>query len=203
MRAGRRRHLAGPAGLAGDSRGRRRVGAGLRCNSGRPGRRGSPDQLECHDLDESLPIGQFDLVTTCYLHSPVEFGRTRVLRAAAAAVRPGGIRAHRRITTRQSSASLPGPSQPVTRAATPTSTRNQRGSESHGDARHANRALRRLPSPVRRLPSTSTGPLCEDEVRRSLVPSLTMLLGSATGEVAGDPESCPSRGGPCRRLIAR
>lgn len=45
---------------------------------------------ERHDLDESFPIGQFDLVTSCYLHSPVDLGRTKVLRASAAAVRPGG-----------------------------------------------------------------------------------------------------------------
>jgi SAM-dependent methyltransferase len=44
-----------------------------------------------HDLAESFPDGSFDLVSSHYLHSPVEFPRDRVLRAAAAAVAPGGL----------------------------------------------------------------------------------------------------------------
>lgn len=45
---------------------------------------------ERHDLDVSFPDGQYDLVTTAYLHSPVALGREDVLRRARAAVRPGG-----------------------------------------------------------------------------------------------------------------
>lgn len=43
-----------------------------------------------HDLSESFPEGAFDLVSACYLQSPVELPRERVLRDAAAAVAPRG-----------------------------------------------------------------------------------------------------------------
>jgi SAM-dependent methyltransferase len=43
-----------------------------------------------HDLAESFPDEQFDLVSACFLQSPVELPRERVLRKAAAAVAPGG-----------------------------------------------------------------------------------------------------------------
>ncbi len=45
---------------------------------------------ERHDLAVSFPSGSFDLVSACYLHSPVEMPREQVLRSAAAAVAPGG-----------------------------------------------------------------------------------------------------------------
>ncbi|MEH3054940.1 MAG: class I SAM-dependent methyltransferase [Patulibacter minatonensis] len=45
---------------------------------------------ERHDFEVSFPAGQFDLVSACYLQSPVEFARLDALRAAAAAVAPGG-----------------------------------------------------------------------------------------------------------------
>jgi SAM-dependent methyltransferase len=45
---------------------------------------------EQHDLDESFPEGTFDVVSACYLHSPVALAREQVLRRAAAAVAPGG-----------------------------------------------------------------------------------------------------------------
>jgi SAM-dependent methyltransferase len=44
-----------------------------------------------HDLTRTFPAGAFDLVSAQYLHSPVEFPRDRVLRAAARAVAPGGL----------------------------------------------------------------------------------------------------------------
>lgn len=44
-----------------------------------------------HDLAVNFPEGAFDLVSAQYLHSPVEFPRERVLRAAASAVTPGGL----------------------------------------------------------------------------------------------------------------
>ena len=44
-----------------------------------------------HDLADSLPDGPFDLVSAQYLHSPVEFPRDRVLRAAARTLGPGGL----------------------------------------------------------------------------------------------------------------
>jgi SAM-dependent methyltransferase len=43
-----------------------------------------------HDLGSSFPTGRFDLVTTHYLHSPVEFGWAEVLKLAAGAVAAGG-----------------------------------------------------------------------------------------------------------------
>lgn len=43
-----------------------------------------------HDLSATFPDGSFDLVSACYLQSPVELPRERVLRKAAAAVAPDG-----------------------------------------------------------------------------------------------------------------
>ncbi|WP_328621531.1 class I SAM-dependent methyltransferase [Streptomyces sp. NBC_00354] len=43
-----------------------------------------------HDLTESFPEGEFDLVSACFLHNYGDFPRDRVLRSAAAAVAPGG-----------------------------------------------------------------------------------------------------------------
>ena len=40
--------------------------------------------FERHDLASTFPEGRFDLVSALFLHSPVEFPRTRVLRAAVA-----------------------------------------------------------------------------------------------------------------------
>lgn len=45
---------------------------------------------ERRDLADGLPAGPFDLVTSAYLHSPVELPRAEILRAAADAVAPGG-----------------------------------------------------------------------------------------------------------------
>jgi len=45
---------------------------------------------ERHDLSASLPEGPFDLVTSAFLHSPVELPRGPILRRAAALVAPGG-----------------------------------------------------------------------------------------------------------------
>lgn len=48
-------------------------------------------EWERHDLAESFPAGEFDLVSACFLHSLGEFPRERILRRAAAAVAPGGV----------------------------------------------------------------------------------------------------------------
>jgi 2-polyprenyl-3-methyl-5-hydroxy-6-metoxy-1,4-benzoquinol methylase len=45
---------------------------------------------ERHDLAVSLPAGPFDLVTSAFLHSPVELPRGPILRRAAELVAPGG-----------------------------------------------------------------------------------------------------------------
>src|SRR5690606_32885701 len=42
------------------------------------------------DLAQTFPDGEFDLVASCYLHSPVDLPRSAILQAAAAAVAPGG-----------------------------------------------------------------------------------------------------------------
>lgn len=54
---------------------------------------GVQDRIEFqrHDLASTFPEGQFDLVSALFLHSPVEFPRTRVLRTAARAVSFGGL----------------------------------------------------------------------------------------------------------------
>jgi len=44
-----------------------------------------------HDLAESFPPGDFDLVCATYFHTPLEFPRTEVLRRAARAVAPNGL----------------------------------------------------------------------------------------------------------------
>ncbi|MFE1555375.1 class I SAM-dependent methyltransferase [Streptomyces sp. NPDC058734] len=44
-----------------------------------------------HDLADSFPDGEFDLVSACFLHSYGDFPRERILRTAASAVAPGGI----------------------------------------------------------------------------------------------------------------
>ncbi|MFJ4280558.1 class I SAM-dependent methyltransferase [Streptomyces massasporeus] len=43
-----------------------------------------------HDLQESFPPGDFDLVCVHYLHTPFGLDRSTVLRSAAHALRPGG-----------------------------------------------------------------------------------------------------------------
>ena len=43
-----------------------------------------------HDLAHTFPDGSYDLVSTQYLHSPVDLPRGRILRAAAQAVALGG-----------------------------------------------------------------------------------------------------------------
>ncbi|MEU6002686.1 class I SAM-dependent methyltransferase [Streptomyces sp. NPDC047197] len=46
---------------------------------------------EQHDLADSFPAGQFDLVSAQYFHTPFALSRSRVLRTAARALRPGGL----------------------------------------------------------------------------------------------------------------
>lgn len=59
----------------------------------RAARAGVSDRVEteAHDLGRSFPIRSFDLVNAHYLQTPLEFPRARVLRRAAAAVRPNGL----------------------------------------------------------------------------------------------------------------
>ena len=44
-----------------------------------------------HDLSQTFPDGEYDLVTASFLESPVEFGRSSVLRTAAGRVKSGGL----------------------------------------------------------------------------------------------------------------
>jgi SAM-dependent methyltransferase len=44
-----------------------------------------------HDLSESFPVGEWDLVSAQFLHFWKEFDREKILRRAAAAVAPGGV----------------------------------------------------------------------------------------------------------------
>ncbi|MFE2635642.1 class I SAM-dependent methyltransferase [Streptomyces scopuliridis] len=46
---------------------------------------------EQHDLASSFPADQFDLVSAQYFHTPFPLLRSRVLRTAARALRPGGL----------------------------------------------------------------------------------------------------------------
>ncbi|MBY8879775.1 SAM-dependent methyltransferase [Actinacidiphila acidipaludis] len=44
-----------------------------------------------HNLADAFPAGTYDLVSTHFLHSPIEIPRERILRSAADAVAPGGV----------------------------------------------------------------------------------------------------------------
>jgi SAM-dependent methyltransferase len=44
-----------------------------------------------HDLTQTFPEGEFDLVSAQFLHSPVDWDRYALLRRAAEAVAPGGV----------------------------------------------------------------------------------------------------------------
>ncbi|MGW2090217.1 class I SAM-dependent methyltransferase, partial [Streptomyces sp. NPDC001880] len=44
-----------------------------------------------HDLTQSFPGGEFDLVSAVYFHTPIEIPRAQVLRRAAESVAPGGM----------------------------------------------------------------------------------------------------------------
>ncbi|REK84722.1 NAD(P)/FAD-dependent oxidoreductase [Streptomyces inhibens] len=46
---------------------------------------------ERHDLARTFPAGTFDLVSAQYLHTPLDFPRSGVLRKAAHALAPGGL----------------------------------------------------------------------------------------------------------------
>lgn len=54
---------------------------------------GVADQIlwQRHDLGVSFPTGSFDLVSAQFLHSEGDMPREAILRAAAAAVAPGGV----------------------------------------------------------------------------------------------------------------
>ncbi|KUP94624.1 SAM-dependent methyltransferase [Tritonibacter horizontis] len=54
---------------------------------------GVAEKITCarHDLSQSLPDGAFDLVLSMFTHSPLDFDRAAVLRAAATLVAPGGL----------------------------------------------------------------------------------------------------------------
>ena len=51
---------------------------------------GASVAFERHDLTQTSPAGQFDLVSAQFLQAPLEWPRAEVLRHAAAAVAPGG-----------------------------------------------------------------------------------------------------------------
>lgn len=48
-------------------------------------------EFQRHDLAESFPEGEFDLVSALFLQSPIEFPRARVLQRAAKSVATGGL----------------------------------------------------------------------------------------------------------------
>ncbi|KUI23538.1 SAM-dependent methyltransferase [Mycobacterium sp. GA-1285] len=55
--------------------------------------RGVEDRIifQQHDLSQSFPDGEFDLVNAQFLHSTFPLDRTAIFEAAARAVRPGGL----------------------------------------------------------------------------------------------------------------
>ncbi|MGW0810799.1 FAD-dependent oxidoreductase [Nonomuraea sp. NPDC002799] len=57
------------------------------------GQAGVADRVDFqrHDFATSFPTGVHDLVSACFLHSPGDMPREKILREAAAAVAPGGV----------------------------------------------------------------------------------------------------------------
>lgn len=53
--------------------------------------RGLSIDAQRHDLPDTFPAGQFDLVSAQFFHSDVDKDRPRTLRRAAEAVAPGGV----------------------------------------------------------------------------------------------------------------
>jgi SAM-dependent methyltransferase len=55
--------------------------------------RGVADRIEFvqHDLSNGFPDGTFDLISAQFLHSKLPLDRTRILKQATGAVRPGGL----------------------------------------------------------------------------------------------------------------
>jgi SAM-dependent methyltransferase len=68
-------------------------GVALERAAGHAAEAGVADRVDFrrHDLGESFPAGEFDLVSACFLHAYGDFPRARILRAAAGAVAPGGV----------------------------------------------------------------------------------------------------------------
>ncbi|MEO3928781.1 class I SAM-dependent methyltransferase [Micromonosporaceae bacterium B7E4] len=52
---------------------------------------GSYVTAEQHDLARSFPAGTFDLISAQYFHTPFPLDRSRILRTATHALRPGGL----------------------------------------------------------------------------------------------------------------
>ncbi|MCT2589943.1 class I SAM-dependent methyltransferase [Streptomyces sp. N2-109] len=74
---------------------------------------------EQHDLARSFPADKFDLVSAQYFHTPFALPRSRVLRTAARALRPGGLLL---IVDHGSTAPWSWNQDPDTHYATPTET---------------------------------------------------------------------------------
>ncbi|SNR81498.1 MFS transporter [Actinomadura mexicana] len=68
-------------------------GVALERAAGHAAEAGVADRVDwqCRDLAASFPEGSYDLVSAQFLHSPADMPREEVLRAAAAAVAPGGV----------------------------------------------------------------------------------------------------------------
>ncbi len=65
--------------------------AALKHTAANAARNGVELRLEQHDLSESFPSGEFDLISANFLQTPYEFPWEDVIRRAAAAIRPGGL----------------------------------------------------------------------------------------------------------------
>jgi SAM-dependent methyltransferase len=65
--------------------------AALKHTAANAARNGVDVRLEQHDLAESFPSGEFDLISANFLQTPYEFPWEDVLRRAAAVLRPGGL----------------------------------------------------------------------------------------------------------------
>ena len=48
-------------------------------------------RFEAHDLEQNLPQGAFDLVTSMFMQSPMDFDRIGILRRASRQIAPGGL----------------------------------------------------------------------------------------------------------------
>jgi SAM-dependent methyltransferase len=66
-------------------------GVALRRAAGHGAEAGVEIDWQRHNLEESFPAGEFDLISAQFLHFWKEFDREKILRRAADAVAPGGV----------------------------------------------------------------------------------------------------------------
>ncbi|MEB4616083.1 class I SAM-dependent methyltransferase [Leucobacter sp. M11] len=147
-------------------------------------RRGLDDAIVWlqRDLTEWQPVpGAYELVSACYLQSPLDFPRDEILRAAATAVAPGGnllVVAHTGTPPWAARADADAETEPETEAhrAARGDGAHGHGHAAHGHGAHEHGAHDDLPSAAQTLDSLRLDPeawtvlVCEDRRRTVTAP---------------------------------